>query len=433
VPAYALDVTVALTNRVPVSSVRGAGYPQAAFVMERLMDRVARELKFDRAEVRRRNLIPKEKMPYTKPLKARSGAPIIYDSGDYLEAQSQVLTAIDWAGFEARRKASLATGLRRGIGLANAVKGTGRGPFETGIVRVTPSGRVSVFTGATEMGQGLKTALAQICGEQLGVDPAAITVVAGDTSASALGLGGFASRQLVTAGSSVLLAAQSVAEKAKKLAGHLLEASPADLEITNGRVHVKGVPDHGKTLGELAAILRGAPGYAFPEGLDPGLEASVNWQTGQLAYANACHAAEVVVDVETGRVDILRYGALQDVGRRVNPMIVDGQVRGGVAHGIGNALYEHMRYDEEGQPTTTTLADYLLITAPELPRIETLYMESPSPNNPLGVKGVGEVGTIPAAAAIISAVEDALIEFNVRIDQAPISPVDILTWVGALK
>lgn len=422
VPAYGLDVLVTLTNRVPVSSVRGAGYPQSAFVMERLMDRVAREMGLDRAEVRRRNLVPPSKMPYTKPLKARSGASIIYDSGDYLEAQARVLSAIDWDGFEARRAAARREGRRIGIGLANAVKGTGRGPFETGTVRITPSGRISIFTGAVEMGQGLRTAIAQIGAEQFGVDPADVTVVVGDTAKTPLGLGGFASRQLVTAGSSVLLAAREVATKAKKLAAHILEAAESDLVVDKGRVSVVGAPQHGVTLAEIARVLRGAPGYSFPDGFDPGLEHSSNWQTAELAYANACHAVEVEVDIDTGLVTILRYVALQDVGTQVNPMIVDGQVRGGIVHGIGNALFEHMLYDDQGQPTTTTLADYLLVTATELPRIETLYMETPSPINPLGVKGVGEVGTIPAAAAVISAIEDAVADLGIRLCEAPVSP-----------
>ena len=421
VPAYDVDVIIGFTNKVPASSVRGAGYPQAAFAMERLMDRVARELGVDRAEIRRRNLIPPEKMPYSKPLKARSGAAITYDSGDYIATQVEILEAADWRGFPERQARARRDGRYLGIGLAHAVKGTGRGPFETGMVRVNPSGKISIYTGAAAMGQGLATALSQICAQQLGVNPQDVNVTSGDTARTPLGLGGFASRQLVTAGSSVLLSAQAVAAKAKKLASHMLEAAEADLEIADGKVRVAG-SDKAVSLGELARVLKGAPGYAFPPGVDPALEADIKWQTEPLTYANTSHVAEVEVDPATGHVTILRYTALQDCGTRVNPMIVDGQIRGGIVHGIGNALFEEMIYSADGQPLTVTFADYLLPTSTEVPDIVTLYRETPTPINPLGAKGVGEVGTIPAAAAIISAVEDALQPFGVRIQQTPIPP-----------
>lgn len=421
VPAFDMKVIIAFTNKVPASSVRGAGYPQAAFAMERLMDLVAQKLGLDRADVRWRNLIPPEKMPYTKPLKARSGAPITYDSGDYMAAHDDVLNAIGWADFPARQKAALAQGRYIGIGLAHAVKGTGRGPFESGTVRVNPSGHVSIFTGAAAMGQGIRTTLAQICAEQLGIDTEKVTVICGDTLAAPLGLGGFASRQLVTAGNTVLLASREVAQKAKKLASHMLEVSADDLELRDGKVQVIGSDVH-VTLAELARTLRGAPGYAFPPGLDPMLQSDTKWQTEALAYSNTSHVVEVEVDVDLAHVTITRYIALQDIGVRVNPMIVEGQVRGGIAHGIGNALFEQMVYDETGQPLTTTFADYLLPTAPEMPHFETIYRETPSPLNPLGAKGVGEVGTIPAAAAVISAIEDALSPLAIRIQQTPVVP-----------
>ncbi len=422
VPVYDVEVVIGFTNKTPASSVRGAGYPQAAFAMERLMDRVARELGVGRAELRRRNLIPPEKMPYAKPLKARSGAAIVYDSGDYVASQAEALAAADWDGFPKRQAAALARGRYIGIGVAHAVKGTGRGPFEKGTVRVNPSGRVSIYTGAAAMGQGLATALAQICAQQLGLDPDQIAVTAGDTMLAPLGFGGFASRQLVTAGSSVFLSAQAVAEKAKKLASHMLETAEHDLELRDGKVSVVGAPDLAVPLGELARVLKGAPGYAFPPGITPALEADVVWQTEPLTYANTCHVAEVEVDPDLCAVKILRYTAVQDCGVLINPMIVEGQIRGGIAHGIGNALYEEMIYDAEGQPLTTTLADYLLPTSTETPTLNTIFRETPSPINPLGAKGVGEVGTIPVAAAIISAVENALSPFDLHIQQTPITP-----------
>jgi CO/xanthine dehydrogenase Mo-binding subunit len=284
-------------------------------------------------------------MPYSKPLKARSGAAITYDSGDYLASQAQVLAAAGWDAFPKRQEECRKQGRYIGIGLAHAIKGTGRGPFETGIVRINPSGRVSVYTGATAMGQGLGTALAQICADQLGLQPDQVVVRSGDTALSPLGLGGFASRQLVTAGSSVLLSSRAVAAKAKRLASHILEVAEEDLELAEGKVRVVGVPDLCVTLGELSRILRGAPGYAFPPGIEPALEADIKWQTEPLAYANTCHVVEVEVDPDLCRVTILRYVALQDCGILVNPMIVEGQIRGGIVHGIGNALLEEMVYD----------------------------------------------------------------------------------------
>jgi carbon-monoxide dehydrogenase large subunit len=422
IPAFAMEVAVALTNKVPVSSVRGAGYPQASFVMERLMDRAAAELGLDRAELRQRNLIPPGKMPYHKPLKTRSGSTIVYDSGDYPACQAAVLAAADWDAFPARQEAARAAGRIIGLGLAHAMKGTGRGPFESGMVRISPSGRISVYTGAAAMGQGLKTALAQICASELGVAPQDVQVIAGDSAVVPVGLGGFASRQLVTAGSSVLLAARAVAHKAKKLASHVLEVAEADLELAGGALRVAGAPQLAVKFGELARILQGAPGYAFPPGMEPSLQESCYFRTDALAYANACHVAEVEVDVETGEVRIMRYLALQDSGILVNPMIVDGQVHGGIAHGIGNALLEWMGYDDAGQPITTNFAEYMLPTATAFPMFETSYKETPSPLNPLGAKGAGEVGTIPAAAAVVSAIEDALRPFGVRITQFPVTP-----------
>jgi carbon-monoxide dehydrogenase large subunit len=431
IPAFAMEVAVTLTNKVPVSSVRGAGYPQASFVMERLMDIAARELGLDRADLRRRNLIPAAKMPYTKPLKTRAGATIVYDSGDYPACQAAVEAAVGWEAFATRQAAARAQGRLIGLGLAHAMKGTGRGPFESGAVRISPSGRISVYTGAAAMGQGLKTALAQICASELGVAPGAVQVISGDTATVPVGLGGFASRQTVTAGSSVLLAARAVARKARKLASQVLEVAEDDLELADGRLRVAGAHQLSVPLGELARILQGAPGYGFPPGMEPGLQDSSYFRTDTLAYANACHAAEVEVDAETGGVRILRYVALQDSGRLVNPLIVDGQVHGGIAHGVGNALLEWMGYDNAGQPLTVSFADYLLPTAPMFPTFETQYQETPSPLNPLGAKGAGEVGTIPAAAAVISAIEDALRPYGVRITQYPVTPALVVELIEA--
>ncbi len=421
-PAYELKVLVAETNKVASMPVRGAGYPEAAFAMERVLDRIADELSLDRAEVRRRNLVPPQKMPYVSPLKTRAGSPIALDSGDFPACQSLALQTIDHDGFALRQRKAWETGRYLGLGIGNGVKGTGRGPFELGIVRIGRSGRISVYTGAMPMGQGIKTALAQICAEQFGVAPANITVVAGDTAVIPYGQGGFASRQTVTAGSAVHMAATAVRAKVLDVAAQQLEVSASDLELRDGRVEIAGAPGSGLSLREVAEAVAGVPGYAMPGKFEPGLESMQSFLPEALTYGGGCHAVEVEVDVETCAVRILRYVVVNDSGRLINPMIVQGQLTGGVAHAIGNALFEWMGYDEDAQPLTTTFADYLLPGATEIPNIEINSVEFPSPLNPLGVKGVGESGCVPAAAAIISAIESALSPFGVRITEYPVTP-----------
>jgi len=432
VPAYELRVVVALSNKVPVATIRGAGYPQGCFAMERMLDLVAVRLGIDRVELRSRNLIPASKMPYTKPLRERSGATIVYDSGDYPATQAEALETADWQHFRARQAEALAAGRYIGIGIANIVKGSGRGPFESGTVRVSASGQVSVFTGAVAMGQGLATALAQIVSDELGVAPDQVRVIAGDTAGAPLGFGGFASRQMVTAGSSVHLAAKAVAAKARRVASHLLEVAEDQLEFRDGSVGVIG-GSGSVSLGELARKLRGAPGFAFPAGVEPGLSATINWLTESLTYANAAHVAEVEVDVDLCQVTLRRYVAVHDSGKIVNPMIAKGQVIGGIVHGIGNALFERMGFDETGQPLTTSFAEYLLPTATDLPLFEVSFRESPSTLNPIGVKGIGENGTIPVAAAIASAVEDALSPLGVRLSCTPVTPEALFDAIAAAR
>jgi len=429
VPAYAMNVRVALTNKVPVTPVRGAGHPQGTFAIERLLDQVAREMKLDRAEVRRRNLIPPEKMPYETRLKARGGRPVLLDSGDYPRCQAEALERAGWSDFPARQQAARKSGRYLGIGMANYCKGTGRGPFESATVRIGPSGRVHVYTGAAAMGQGTKTMLAQVVAEQLGADLANVTVTTGDTAAIALGLGGSNSRQTVMAGSSAHVAAVKVREKTLAIAAQLLEAAAQDLEIVGDHVRVKGVPDMKVGLAMVARAVAGTAGFSLPQGVAPGLEATEQMVIDDMAHANGTAVAEVEVDVETGRVDVLRFVAVHDCGRMVHPTLVDGQIAGGTAHGIGNALYEWMGYDADAQPVTTTFADYLLVTATEMPRVEIAHQESPSPLNPLGVKGVGECGVVPVTAAVASAVEDALSPFGVRIAQTPIFPAQIVKLI----
>jgi len=431
IPAYRVDVRLALTNKVPVTPVRGAGHPQGTFVMERLLDRAARELGLDRAEIRRRNLIPGDAMPYEKPLKTRGDALVVLDSGDYPAAMRMALERGDYDGFRARQQAARAEGRHIGIGLANYVKGTGRGPFESVTVRIGPSGRVMVYSGAAAMGQSTRTMLAQVVADHLGGDMSNIDVVVGDTDAIAMGIGGSASRQTVTAGSSAHLAALAVREKALKVAAHMLEAAEQDLEIDGSEIRVKGVPDMKVTLGQAANAVAGTPGYALPGGIEPGMEATENMVIDDLTFANGAQVVEVEVDIETGKVSFLNYVMIHDSGTIVNPMIVDGQVMGGVAHGVGNALFEWMGFDADGQPLTTNFAEYLLVTAPEMPNVDLGHMTSPTPLNPLGVKGVGECGLVPAPAAIIAAVEDALSPFGVRIAQIPITPAELVARIRA--
>ncbi len=430
VPAYRLDVKLALTNKVPVSPVRGAGQPQGVFVMERLLDRVARELGLDRAEVRRRNLIGPERMPCTKPLTARGGLAVVLDSGDYPRCQEMVLARAGWASFPERQAAARREGRHLGIGLANFVKGTGRGPFESASVRIGPSGKVQVASGAAAMGQGTKTMLAQIVGAALGLPAADIAVTTGDSAAIALGIGGFNSRQAVLAGASAHQAALAVRDKALEIGAHLLEAAAADLELVDGTVRVKAAPQMKVALGAVARAVAGIGGFPIAGNLPPGLAASEHVVIDAMTYANGSAVAEVEVDVETGRVTLRTLVIVHDCGRVLHPQIVDGQVVGGAVHGIGNAVLEWMGYDDAAQPVTTNFGEYLLPSAPEVPDIVILHHESPTPLNPLGVKGVGECGVLAVPAAIVSAVEDALDAFGVHRSQAPIRPYEIVALIN---
>ena len=423
IPAYHLDVYAVLTNKVPVTPVRGAGQPQGVFVMERLLDRAAAGLSIGRAEIRRRNLVRKDQMPCRKSIRLRGGTEIILDSGDYPATQELALKHAGWDSFGQRRKGAREKGRHIGIGLANFVEGTGRGPYETVTVRINASGNVVVASGATAMGQSTQTMLAQVVADQLGGDLSSISVTCGDTDATPLGFGGFNSRQTVIAGASAHAAAGAVRAKVLRLASRLLEAAEHDLEIIGRDVYVKDAPDRKLTFAELARAASGLPGFKLPvAGMGPGLEATESVIIDDMVYANGTAVAEVEVDIDTGQVTILRFLIAHDCGRTLNPMLVDGQVLGGIAHGIGNALFEWMGFDESAQPITTTFADYLLVTADNMPEVRLFHLESHSPFNELGVKGVGESGCLPTPAAVIAAVEDALAPFAVKINQAPLTP-----------
>ncbi len=429
IPACRIDVSVALTNKVPVTPVRGAGQPQGTFAIERLMDRLAAATGLDRAEIRRRNLVPPDRMPCEKPFKLRGGTTVVLDGGDYPAMLAAALDRTGWADFPERQRAAREEGRHVGIGLAVYVEGTGRGPFEPVRVAVGASGRIRVASGATAIGQGTATMLAQIVAEQLGGDMGLIDVTCGDTAAIDHGFGAFNSRQAVIAGSAAHAAALAVREKALKVAGEMLEAAPEDLDWQGGRIAVKGVEGHGIAVGDVARALEGMPGYRLPGGERPGLAATEAPVFDDMVYAAGACVAEVEVDAQTGNVRVDRIVLAHDCGRMINPKLVDGQIVGGIAHGLGNALFEWMGFDENAQPVTTNYGEYLLVTATEMPAVEIIHRESPSPLNPLGIKGVGESGVIPTAAAVASAVEDALSPFGVKVRRAPLTPMDVVAAI----
>jgi carbon-monoxide dehydrogenase large subunit len=422
VPAYRIETTVVLTNRVPTTVVRGAGRPQATFAMERLLDRVARELKLDRAEVRARNMITPAQMPYSVGLVFRDGKPLVYASGDFPRSQARALAISDYDGFRARQQAARAAGRYLGIGIGNYVEGTGLGPFEGVTIRVMPNGKVAVATGATSQGQGTRTTLSQIVADEVGCRIEDIVMTAGDTGAISQGVGAFASRQAINAGSSALIAGGNVKQQIVALAARVLGVPEAEIDVEDGRATGRSGNKPSLGFGELARMAQGMPGFSFAPGQAPGLEHTAYFTPPQASYCNGTHVAEVEVDPLTGGVTLLDYTIAHDSGNVINPMIVDGQVQGGVAHGVGNALFEFMKYDAGAQPLTTTFQDYLLPAAPDVPSCRIEHVETPNPLNPLGVKGAGEGGTIPAPAAIISAIEDALSPFNVSFAEMPLTP-----------
>jgi carbon-monoxide dehydrogenase large subunit len=426
---FHLDVSVAFTNKVPTSPVRGAGRPEAAVVMERLMDRVAREFKLDRAEVRRRNFITPEQMPYKVGIIFRDGRPVTYDSGDYPVCQRDALAAVDYEGFRARQMKAREQGRYIGLGIGNAVEATGLGPYESATVRVSTSGKLTVYTGATPQGQSHKTTLAQISADHFGCTPDDITIVTADTAATGLGVGSFAARTAVNAGSSVHLASAQVAQKIKQFAAQMMEVSEQDVVLENGFAKVAG-SDVQRRFREVAAVAVGMPGFSMANGPSPGLEATSHFTPDQSTYSNGTHVAEVEVDIETGHVTVTRYLLMHDCGTVINPMVVEGQIVGGVIHGVGNAFFERLIYDDQAQPVSTHFGEYLLPLATDSPTVEVLHMETPSPLNPLGLKGAGEGGTIAAIAALLSAVENALEPFGVHIAEAPITPQRIVELLG---
>ncbi len=423
IPHYHAEYQAVFTNKTQTSPYRGAGRPQGVFVMERLMDRVARELGLDRAEVRRRNFIQPHEFPYDLGgLIYQDGVRLVYDSGNYPEVFRRALERIGYGEWPARKARYRRDGRRVGLGVAFYVEGTGIGPYEGCRVTVEPSGKVFAATSVGTQGQGHYTSFAQIIADALGVAPSDVTLTTGDSGAFGWGTGTFASRAAVVAGSAVHLAAQAVRAKALAVAATLLEARADDLELAEGTIFVRGAPARAVPLGEVARAANPLRGVIPAEWEGPGLEATRYFAPPSGAYAGGCHAALVEIEAETGGLRFLKYVVVHDCGPVINPMILEGQVRGGVAQGIGNAFYEKLIYDEGGQLLTQTFMDYLLPTAAEVPAIEIGHVETPSPLNPLGIKGAGEAGVIPVPALVASAIDDAFSDEDVRVSEMPLSP-----------
>ncbi len=419
---YYSEFTAVFTNKTIVTPYRGAGRQHGVFVMERLLDIAARELGMDRTEIRRKNFIPPDKFPYNNEIIYQDFAPLVYDSGNYEPALDKALELIEYEKFIKEEQPKLrAQGKHVGIGVVCYVEGTGIGPYEGARVRVESTGKVSVATGVGTQGQGHFTSFAQIVADLLGVDVRDVRVVTGDTAEFHWGTGTFASRGAVVAGSAIYEAAKKVREKALKLASEILEVAEEDLELVDGHVRVKGAPEHKISLAELAVRANPLRGAVKP-GTEPGLEATMYFGPARGATASGVHAIKVEVDLETCQVHILKYVVVHDCGKVINPLILDGQIHGGVAQGIGNAFYEQIVYNEDGQLLTASFMDYLIPTAMEVPPIVTDHVETPSPLNPLGTKGAGEAGAIPTAAAFVQAVEDALADYGIEILEAPLSP-----------
>jgi carbon-monoxide dehydrogenase large subunit len=430
IPNIHTELIACYTNMVPTSSVRGAGRPQAVVAMERMVDRAAEHLGMDPAEFRRRNLVQADEFPYRVGLTFRDGSPLTYDSGDYPRMLESVLDRFDYDGERERQRTLRAQGRLIGIGLAAYVEGCGLGPYEGARFRLANDGTIVVTLAAAPQGQGYETVYAQIAADALGMDMDQIRVTTGDTGRIAFGQGTFASRITATAGPATLEAGRAMREKIFQVAEALLKTSAEGLVLVADRVQVADDPDRGVSLREIAQAANvGKHGITLAPGVVPGLETTSYFAPERAAYASGTHAVAVEVDPETGAVEILKYVIGHDCGTVINPLLVDGQVLGGFAHGIGNALYEEPFYDVTGQPQTTSYLDYALPLAVEVPPVVLVHQETPSPLNPLGAKGAGEGGTIPVPAAIANAVEDALRPFGARITALPLSPAKV---VGAM-
>jgi carbon-monoxide dehydrogenase large subunit len=437
-PAVHVTVTGVFTNTLPTDAYRGAGRPEACYVLERLAERAARDLKIDRAEIRRRNLIPAAAMPYKTPIGPT------YDSGDFPAVLERALALADYRGFAARRQAAPPGG-RRGIGIACYVESSGVAPsrfagalgaragfFESAAIRVRPDGGVQAMLGTHSHGQGHETTFAQIIASRLGVPLVKVEIVEGDTDRVPFGTGTFGSRSIAVGGSALDRAAMKIIAKGKAIAAHLLEAAVSDVEFSAGQFRVAGTDRRV----EFASVARAAHvPHDYPlETLEPGLEESAFYDPPNFAFSNGVHVAEVEVDCDTGAVNIVAYRAVDDMGTVINPMIVEGQIQGGVAQGVGQALTERCAYDADGQLLSGSFMDYALPRADEVPEVVSEFDESqPCAHNPLGAKGCGEAGSIAAPAAIVNAVLDALAPLGVTDLEMPLTPERVWRAIQATK
>ena len=427
IPAIKEDVYGIYTNTVPVEAYRGAGRPEATFMIERLIDVFADKIGMDPVELRQKNFLPRFEDGHD----VATG--LTYDSGDYPAALSKMLDHADYKGLRDEQTRVRAEGRHMGIGVASYVEICGLGPsqvagavgfqgglWESAIVRVHPTGKVHVFIGANPHGQGEETTFAQIVASEIGVGVDDVKVFHGDTDITPMGWGTYGSRTTAVGGAALALAVRKIKDKAKVIAAHLLEAAVEDMDYEDGKFFVKGSPDKNKTIQDVALMANVA--WDMPEGVEAGLEASTFYDPPNFVYPFGSHLAVVDVDPETGQVDLKRYVALDDCGPQINPTIVEGQVHGGVVQGIGQALWEEAVYDEDGQLVTGSMLDYALPRADQLPPIEVLSTVTPSPHHPLGVKGVGEAGTIASTVTVYNAVMDALRPLGVTSIDMPLTP-----------
>jgi carbon-monoxide dehydrogenase large subunit len=436
--AYAYEAYAVATNKSPIGAYRGVGMAFGTLVRERVVDMIARRTGLDPAEARRRNFIDAKDLPFA------TASGLVVDSGDSADAFEKALAAGEYTKRRAEPRRT-AAGKYRGIGVAAYTEFTGMGAgtfrrrgmtmvsgHDAATVRVEPTGEVRGFLSAVSQGQGHATVFAQILADELGVDIGAVTIVQGDTERCPHGSGSFASRSVVVSGGALVLAARRVREKIGKIAGHMLEAAPEDLVVDGGAITVRGAPGRGLTVADVARLAYRPASGTLPAGVDPALEATQHYDPPPATFSNGSHLAVVDVDLETGLVEIVRYVVVEDCGRMVNPMLVEGQTQGAVAQGIGNALYEDFVYDEGGQPLTTTFMDYLIPGTMEVPCVDVIHVETPPAVSVSGFKGMAEGGTIGATAAVANAVADALAPLGIEVRELPLTPDRILTLLHAL-
>lgn len=438
IPNISSEIYGVLTNTTPTDAYRGAGRPEATYILERIMDLVAKELDLDPVDVRRKNFIPKEKFPFT----VTTG--LTYDSGDYEIALDRALEILNYPQFRQEQAEARKQGRLLGVGFSTYVEVCGLAPssaagamgwqgglWESANVRIHPTAKVSVFTGSSPHGQGHETTFAQLISDELGVPIENVEIVHGDTEMIPFGWGTYGSRSTAVGGTAMVLAARKVRDKAAKIAAHMLEASPEDIIFDQGRFHVRGAPDRDKTIEEVA--LAAYTAWSMPEGVTPGLEENYFFDPTNFTFPFGTHICVAEVDPETAHVKILRYIAVDDVGHVINPMIVDGQVHGGIAQGLAQAIYETAVYDDNGQLLTGSLMDYAVPRASMLPSYEVDRTETPTPVNPMGVKGAGETGTIASTPAVVNAIIDALSPFEIDHLDMPLTPQRIWQAVQERK